>query len=244
MRRPWVRTVAEKTDLIIGNTRWYLFGSALRDPVQAADVDLLMVCQDHSDAAVKGEMPASLLSASLSILTEDEEAETSFVVNQRCIRVFPVCGRRSFDLLSRALHPQRRLLALNRERPRRRGAASRAGCGPSAKPRGPRPRHRRRRTWRWAPERRCRRTGAWPKALPEQFQALVRLLDQAGAPDRLEGGRQELQGRDARGSRSCCGRWWRRVRRGRRRGSVTAADGTGHRTGLKSAVSAARRSNV
>jgi predicted nucleotidyltransferase len=90
-----VRTLAEKADLITGNTRWCLFGSALRDPVRAADVDLLVVCQSHSDADVirrnAGKI-ASCKPVDLSILTKEEEAETSFVVNQRCIQVFPACG--------------------------------------------------------------------------------------------------------------------------------------------------------
>lgn len=81
--------------MTIGNTRWYLFGSALRNPVQAADIDLLVVCQDHADAdAIRRTTDefAFCKHIDLSILTEDEEAEISFVANQCCVRVFPACG--------------------------------------------------------------------------------------------------------------------------------------------------------
>jgi hypothetical protein len=87
--------LAEKADVTIGNTRWYLFGSVLCDPLRAADVDLLVVCRDHFDAdAIRrttGEF-AFCKPIDLLILTEEEEAEASFVANQRCVRVFPVCG--------------------------------------------------------------------------------------------------------------------------------------------------------
>jgi len=90
-----VRALAEKADVSIGNMRWYLFGSALCDPARAADVDLLVVCQNHSDTdAIRRATDefAFRKPIDLSILTEDEEAEASFVANQRCVRVFPACG--------------------------------------------------------------------------------------------------------------------------------------------------------
>jgi predicted nucleotidyltransferase len=90
-----MRALAEKADVTIGNTRWYLFGSAICDPVRAADVDLLVVCRDPSDADAIRRTAGELVfykPVDLSILTEDEETEVSFVANQRCVRVFPACG--------------------------------------------------------------------------------------------------------------------------------------------------------
>ena len=81
--------------MTIGNTRWYLFGSALCDPVRAADVDLVVICHDHSDADVIRQTTkefALCKPIDLSILTEEEEFEASFINNQRCVLVFPNCG--------------------------------------------------------------------------------------------------------------------------------------------------------
>jgi len=38
------------------------------------------------------------------------------------------------------------------------------------------------------------RAGAWPKALPEQFQALARLLNQASAPIDVKGAAKSFKG--------------------------------------------------
>lgn len=87
-----VHALAEKAEETIGDTRWYLFGSALRDPVRASDVDLLVVCQDHSAADAIRRITDELAFCKpidLSILTEGEEAETSFIANQHCVQVFP-----------------------------------------------------------------------------------------------------------------------------------------------------------
>ena len=87
-----VRALAVKANVKIGNTRWYLFGSALRDPACAADVDLLVICQTHSAADAlrqTAEGFAFFKPIDLSILTEDEEAEACFVKNQRCVQIFP-----------------------------------------------------------------------------------------------------------------------------------------------------------
>ena len=86
-----VRAMAETINAKTGNTRWYLFGSALRDPARAADIDLLVVCQTDSaaDAVRRIAEEFAFPSLDLSILTDEEEAECSFVTNQRCIQVFP-----------------------------------------------------------------------------------------------------------------------------------------------------------
>lgn len=90
-----VHAMAERADATIGNTRWYIFGSALCGPALAADVDLLVVCQTHPAAdairRIAGEFAFSR-PIDLSILTEDEEAEVGFVANQRCVQVFPGGG--------------------------------------------------------------------------------------------------------------------------------------------------------
>jgi hypothetical protein len=90
-----VRALAEKTDLITGNTRWYLFGSALRDPVRAADVDLLVVCQSLSDADTIRRSAGKIASCKpvdFSILTEEKRPRPASSSISAASRSFPPVG--------------------------------------------------------------------------------------------------------------------------------------------------------
>jgi len=84
--------IAEAIDSVAGNTQWYVFGSFLTDPQRAADIDLLVVCTDHTDAdSVRRGMDAHLLplQIDLSIFTIEEEAEINFIAKNGCIPFFP-----------------------------------------------------------------------------------------------------------------------------------------------------------
>lgn len=87
-----IRSLAQATEAVVGGSRWYLFGSGLNDPELGADVDLLVVCPDHSASIIvrcglRGIRLARPLD--LSILTDEEEAEIGFVAQQECVQVFP-----------------------------------------------------------------------------------------------------------------------------------------------------------
>ena len=74
------------------NTRWYLFGSLLRQECMPADIDLLIVYQfDHEAQGLRiGLSPICVrLPIDLLLLREDEESELNFVSGQSAMRIFP-----------------------------------------------------------------------------------------------------------------------------------------------------------
>jgi predicted nucleotidyltransferase len=85
-----VRCLALKTNADLGEVKWYLFGSALKDLANASDIDLVVVCRTHRVAdqvrrAVNVDQFCRPLH--LSILTEAEQAEIRFIEKQGCIQV-------------------------------------------------------------------------------------------------------------------------------------------------------------
>lgn len=72
------------------HARWYGFGSFFSDGKCFSDVDLLVVCASPEEGLLIHELCRELWSewpVDLLILTEAEEAETSFVEKQGCIRL-------------------------------------------------------------------------------------------------------------------------------------------------------------
>ena len=85
-----IRQLAETTNANVGDARWYWFGSAREDWSKAADIDLLVVCENHllADKVRHFVDPDQLCRpVHLSILTREEEEEIGFVKRQKCTRI-------------------------------------------------------------------------------------------------------------------------------------------------------------
>lgn len=85
-----IKELALRTNANVGEARWYWFGSAQEDLSHAADIDLLVICEDHSmaDNARRFVDPDQLIRPiHLSILTRAEEAEVHFVESQSCTQI-------------------------------------------------------------------------------------------------------------------------------------------------------------
>ncbi len=74
------------------DTEWYLFGSADRDELDAADIDLIILCKDdvHADLLrIAIDPDAFLLPLHLSLMTFDEAVEINVVSLQLGSLIFP-----------------------------------------------------------------------------------------------------------------------------------------------------------
>ena len=85
-----IRDLAVRTNANVGEANWYLFGSTQERLSDAADIDLLVICQTNDMAdAVRRAVDVDELARPihLSILTQAEEVEIRFVKRQGCIQV-------------------------------------------------------------------------------------------------------------------------------------------------------------
>jgi predicted nucleotidyltransferase len=85
-----IRDLAMRTNANVGEANWYLFGSAQNGLPNASDIDLLVVCQTHGMAdAIRQTVDVDQLRRPihLSILTQAEQTEVSFVEKQGCVQV-------------------------------------------------------------------------------------------------------------------------------------------------------------
>jgi len=85
-----VKDLATRTTESVGKASWYLFGSLQRGCANASDIDLVVVCQTHcmADAIRRAvDVDQLTLPIHLTILTESEEAEISFIEKQGCISI-------------------------------------------------------------------------------------------------------------------------------------------------------------
>jgi predicted nucleotidyltransferase len=88
---------AERINAISQGTSWFLFGSAIGDFEHAADIDILVLCQSSCQTAfVRRELReiCRRLPFHLFLVTEDEEAELSFIKSEGCVRIFPLFSER------------------------------------------------------------------------------------------------------------------------------------------------------
>lgn len=92
------RVVASLRELAVSlgpkanGTEWHLFGSVDRDEPNAADIDLMILCQsnDQADALRQAIDPDALaLPLHLSLMNFDEAAEVDAVFVQRSQAIFP-----------------------------------------------------------------------------------------------------------------------------------------------------------
>jgi predicted nucleotidyltransferase len=74
-----------------GETRWYLFGSAMRDARLAADYDLAIVCAPDRALAVRCHLKpwSEIWPIHLTILTPAEDEALQFTREQRAIQFHP-----------------------------------------------------------------------------------------------------------------------------------------------------------
>ena len=73
-------------------TEWHLFGSVDRDEPDAADIDLMILCNDDDQADTLRRtinLDAFLLPIHLALMTFDEAAEINAVCVQRSRVIFP-----------------------------------------------------------------------------------------------------------------------------------------------------------
>lgn len=83
--------LAQSIDCEIGSTRWFVFGSAVHDLAAAADIDILVICEDdHAADCIRRSTPLLLQRwpIDLAILTTHEEQEVGFVGRQNCREVY------------------------------------------------------------------------------------------------------------------------------------------------------------
>lgn len=79
---------ASRIGAMVTGSRWYLFGSILKDKRPISDIDLLVICETSEDCstvrfelgAVCSEYPIHLL-----LMTFDEEREVEFVQGQGAV---------------------------------------------------------------------------------------------------------------------------------------------------------------
>jgi hypothetical protein len=85
-----IRELAVRTNANVGEAKWYWFGSTRNNLSDAADIDLVVVCENHTIAdEIRRLVDSDQLTRPihLSILTQEEEAEVHFVKSQGCTQI-------------------------------------------------------------------------------------------------------------------------------------------------------------
>lgn len=80
--------VIDLTESSVSNARWFGFGSFFLSTKHFSDVDLLVVCETQEDGILIYQMCRELWTewpVDLLIMTQTEEADTSFIVRWGCI---------------------------------------------------------------------------------------------------------------------------------------------------------------
>ena len=80
--------VIDLTEASVSNARWFGFGSFFLSTKHFSDVDLLVVCATEEDGILIHQLCRELWTewpVDLLIMTEAEEANTSFIVKWGCI---------------------------------------------------------------------------------------------------------------------------------------------------------------
>lgn len=92
MLPPLLRTEIFRVSKLVQDTEWYLFGSLLRAPQQAIDIDILVLYRsDDAPEIVRSELGEIIrrFPIHLLFLSEHEEAELGFIDSQRCVPIHP-----------------------------------------------------------------------------------------------------------------------------------------------------------
>lgn len=80
--------VIDLTEASVSNARWFGFGSFFFSRKHFSDVDLLVVCETQEDGLLIHQLCRELWTewpVDLLIMTQAEEADTSFIVKWGCI---------------------------------------------------------------------------------------------------------------------------------------------------------------
>jgi hypothetical protein len=88
----WIRVEAIRISVAAPKTKWYLFGSVLKDAESAKDIDLAGLGQASNDLAIVRSELASLCLAMplhLFLLTECEDRQLNFIAEQGCKEIHP-----------------------------------------------------------------------------------------------------------------------------------------------------------
>jgi predicted nucleotidyltransferase len=83
-----IHAEASRIGAMVTSSRWYLFGSLLKDKRPVSDIDLLVVCATAGDcSAVRLELGAacSEYPIHLLLMTFDEEGEVKFIQGQDAV---------------------------------------------------------------------------------------------------------------------------------------------------------------
>ena len=87
-----IKDEAKRVSSAAPGTIWYFFGSILRNPTSAADIDVAVLCPSHETARVVRRETANLcaeMPLHLFLLTEDEDTELGFLASERCQQFYP-----------------------------------------------------------------------------------------------------------------------------------------------------------
>lgn len=90
-----VITLARLSQPRMPAARWYLFGSYLWSTIGAQDVDILVVHGPDDDVSNLRKFVANLRvlpPIDLYIMSECEEAEFDFILQQGAVQIFPLVG--------------------------------------------------------------------------------------------------------------------------------------------------------
>lgn len=91
MLPPLLRSEILRVSRLVQDVEWYIFGSLLRVPQQAIDIDILIIYRsDDAAEIIRTELReiAIRFPIHLLLLSECEEAELQFVDSQRCVPIF------------------------------------------------------------------------------------------------------------------------------------------------------------
>lgn len=91
----WLGDLAANLGPAAKGSVWYLFGSVDRDALDAADVDVLILCRSAEQAdLLRAEIDADALGRplDLSLMTFAEESETGAIARQRASQIYPQCS--------------------------------------------------------------------------------------------------------------------------------------------------------
>lgn len=79
-----------RVSVLVPSVKWYIFGSLLRRPRQAADIDILVIYRsDDAAETIRRELREISIRFPIHLLflSECEEVELQFVESQRCVPI-------------------------------------------------------------------------------------------------------------------------------------------------------------
>lgn len=87
-----LRSEILRVSRLVQDVEWYIFGSLLRAPQHAVDIDILIVYRsDDTAEIIRSELREVALRFPIHLLflSKCEEAELQFIDSQRCVPIYP-----------------------------------------------------------------------------------------------------------------------------------------------------------